>query len=432
MDEKFSQNNTSSQEEDSHSLVSAIRDKYEGIQPCSGNGVCQIYIPKNGPGAKGCKDYVAPPRLSVDNCSISEAGNEVEIESLCGRVQELDLTKNRIRDWCQVFLMVQHIPMLHFLNLSFNPLGNSTFPKDLPQSFGHITALVLNGTNVSWNVVGSFARWFPRLRELHLSLNNYESVDLPDDTCQKSLSKLFLNNCRFHQWTDIAKLGVYFPCLEFLNIIKSNIESVSSENVKESFKLLKNLNLSGNPLCSWEEIDKFRLFSALQNLRIAEVPFLDKFSEKERRQHLVSRLPNITILNGSKISELEREDAERAFIRHYMEQDMKPQRFHELEAQHGKLEPLVHIDLSPKNVVQIQVKFEEKAEVMDVDVRQTIFDFKKLLRNFTGLPPLKFRMFHVVMFEGKHLDTNELKLVNKTLLSSKLRDGDEIHIEEKY
>ena len=53
MDEKFSQNNTSSQEEDSHSLVSAIRDKYEGIQPCSGNGVCQIYIPKNGPGAKG-------------------------------------------------------------------------------------------------------------------------------------------------------------------------------------------------------------------------------------------------------------------------------------------------------------------------------------------------------------------------------------------
>lgn len=69
---------------------------------------------------------------------------------------------------------------------------------------------------------------------------------------------------------------------------------------------------------------------------------------------------------------------------------------------------------------------------MDVDVRQTIFDFKKLLRNFTGLPPLKFRMFHVVMFEGKHLDTNELKLVNKTLLSSKIRDGDEIHIEEKY
>ena len=50
---------------------------------------------------------------------------------------------------------------------------------------------------------------------------------------------------------------------------------MSSENVKESFKLLKNLNLSGNPLCSWEEIDKFRLFSALQNLRIAEVPFLD-------------------------------------------------------------------------------------------------------------------------------------------------------------
>ena len=79
----------------------------------------------------------------------------------------------------------------------------------------------------------------------------------------------------------------------------------------------------------------------------------------------------------------------------------------------------------------LQVKFEEKVKLMDIDKRQTVFEFKKLLRNFTGLPPLKFRLLHVENFEGKYRDTNEMKYPNKTLFSLNLREGDEIIIYKK-
>ena len=77
------------------------------------------------------------------------------------------------------------------------------------------------------------------------------------------------------------------------------------------------------------------------------------------------------------------------------------------------------------------MKFEEKVELMDIDKRQTVLEFKKLLRNFTGLPTQKFRLMHVENFEGKYRDTNEMKFPNKTLVSMNMNEGDEIVIYKK-
>ena len=70
-----------------------------------------------------------------------------------------------------------------------------------------------------------------------------------------------------------------------------------------------------------------------------------------RRQHLVARLPNIRTLNGGDpVSEVEREQAERAFIRAFLDTEpgARPGRWAELVAVHGELEPLVKIDLTPE------------------------------------------------------------------------------------
>lgn len=47
--------------------------------------------------------------------------------------------------------------------------------------------------------------------------------------------------------------------------------------------------------------------------------------KKERRQQMVARLPNLEKLNGTPISETEREAAERMFIRLYMDSEEKPE-----------------------------------------------------------------------------------------------------------
>lgn len=54
--------------------------------------------------------------------------------------------------------------------------------------------------------------------------------------------------------------------------------------------------------------------------------FLQSVEQKPRRQQLVARLPALRQLNGSRITETEREDAERAFIRVYMDLESPPPR----------------------------------------------------------------------------------------------------------
>lgn len=53
---------------------------------------------------------------------------------------------------------------------------------------------------------------------------------------------------------------------------------------------------------------------------------LQPFNEDERRFLMIARLPDITLLNGSAVTPLNREDAERFLIRYYLDQEQKPQR----------------------------------------------------------------------------------------------------------
>ena len=57
-------------------------------------------------------------------------------------------------------------------------------------------------------------------------------------------------------------------------------------------------------------------------MRLQHCPVLDGYTAHERRMLLVARLPNVKILNGGDvIPPNEREDAERAFIRFYLDTD---------------------------------------------------------------------------------------------------------------
>ena len=50
-----------------HSLISAIRDKYDGTHTSSENSFCQIYVPKTGPGAQGEVLIIIQSKLVADN-----------------------------------------------------------------------------------------------------------------------------------------------------------------------------------------------------------------------------------------------------------------------------------------------------------------------------------------------------------------------------
>ena len=132
-----------------------------------------------------------------------------------------------------------------------------------------------------------------------------------------------------------------FPCLD-------DIENIPTA--------LQSLNVSITKISNWDEVEKLRQFSGLNDLRIQGCPFLDEFTRKEKRMMLVARLPNISVLNGGDmITRIEREDAERAFIRYFLDtpDQLRPARWQELVDVHGLLDPLVNIDLSPDMNVKV-------------------------------------------------------------------------------
>lgn len=133
------------------------------------------------------------------------------------------------------------------------------------------------------------------------------------------------------------------------------------------------MNLSNTDIQTWDDIDRLAKFPALRNLRVQNWPLWEKCdsTEYERRQLLIARLPHVKTLNGGGvIGAVEREDAERAFIRYYLDkpESDRPERYNELVAVHGKLDPLVNIDLRPEKRVKVTFTCGDISEVRSVDV----------------------------------------------------------------
>jgi len=160
----------------------------------------------------------------------------------------------------------------------------------------------------------------------------------------------------------------------------------------------------------------------------------DRATEHERRQLLIARLPFVEILNGGgKISNQEREDAERAFIRYYLErpESDRPARYNELVAKHGKLDPLVSIDPRPEKRVKVTFTYGDVSEVRSVDVYRTVIDLKSRLEGIVGLPANKIRLFYVDQDFRDLQGPEEMRFPNKQLYSYNICSGDEIIIDQK-
>ncbi|KAL2749061.1 tubulin-specific chaperone cofactor E-like protein [Vespula maculifrons] len=462
-----------------------------------------IFIPKKSP------RHTVPALLVLQDCDIECAGNDDEkLRNKCKNVEELDLAQNKLSQWTEVFGILQHMPKIKFVNLSFNCLAEVLEIKH--GNYDLLRNLVLNGTRVSWSTVQGLIRLLRNLEELHLSLNEYKTVDLDYrkvENVNRSLKKLHFTGNPVEVWNEISKLGYVFPSLESLVLAECPIRSLGleenrnlpndredlrrqnedsenctqdnenmnnvdvegrtsvdetgkhiitenkvsydrSESESESsgnkvpsphdpFRMLRFLNMNGTLLGTWDEVERLSRFPALKSLRIHSCPLFEsprEYTEHERRQLLIARLPNVETLNGGGvISSQEREDAERAFIRYYMDKPEadRPERYSELVAIHGKLDPLVHVDLTPEKRVKVTFTYGDLVEVRSVDVYRTVFELKTKLESMVKIPANRMRLFYVDQVMKGHHGPEEMLYPNKQLYRYNISNGDEIIIDSK-
>ncbi|XP_029654533.1 uncharacterized protein LOC115227992 [Octopus sinensis] len=166
---------------------------------------------------------------------------------------------------------------------------------------------------------------------------------------------------------------------------------------------LSELDLSENSICSWS----------------------DNIPQRIRRDWCISYLPSLRVLNRTRVSDQDRENAERAFIRHYTQRHDKPERFYELREIHGDLGPLLDVDLTPPKVVSLRLFCDGFcSKTVPVSVKMSVTELRKLICRelFDNKRNIKFKMFHDNHVGGPE----ELKYPNKLLYSLRICDEDTI------
>jgi len=107
----------------------------------------------------------------------------------------------------QIAKMLRLYPTVKFLNLSFNnlssPLDSSILQMDLP----YLHTLILVSTQLQWSALWKLMDRAPALQEIHLSLNDFNTVDVEDDKQYPLITKVMFNGNNIGDWTEIMKLG---------------------------------------------------------------------------------------------------------------------------------------------------------------------------------------------------------------------------------
>ncbi|XP_013411903.1 tubulin-specific chaperone cofactor E-like protein isoform X1 [Lingula anatina] len=367
-------------------FLKALHDKYGDNDIPEGNDlVLVMHVPNSAPGMTDSGQLILPRQLAMNYHSITHAGNEEEIANLCDKVTELDIANNCISDWKEIFKMMSVMPKIESINFSCNPLMAEIDDEVGNQSFPNIKRLILNKTGAAWSTVEVLLKIMPSVEELHLSLNDYTEVDLKEK--YPNVVNLHFNANKLRDWGEICKLGRAFPNLCNLVMAESEMSLCDDLEIEESFPKVVSLNANKIGITSWEEIDRLNSFPALTDVRLQGVPLLEDMKEEQRRQFLIARLPRINRLNGSKIQEEERDKAERAFLRHFMDSEEKPERYMELEKTHGQLDPLADVNLGPPtHTVTVRVTYDTKVRMLSICLDNSIVDLKNLIRKLFEIP----------------------------------------------
>lgn len=418
---------------DGRTFVEVLVEKYspENFPYRRGPGMGVVVMPTQQ--GSPMKDRLNLPSVLVLNgCGISRAGDQTEIAAFCAHVMELDLSHNRLQDWHEISKIVSKIPNLDFLNLSSNPLEGTPLNPQCAEAFSSVRRLVLNNTRVSWDTVLLFTRELPELEELFLSLNEYSSVSASSVACP-TLRLLHISDNSLHDWGEIRKIGSMFPSLDTLVMANNNLASIQDNKdiLQRLFPNLRSINLHNSGLNRWEDIEKLNFFPKLEEVRLQGIPLLQTYTNTERRSLIIAQLPSISRLNGSSITDSEREDAERFFIRYHVDCPEKelPCRYHCLVTKYGKLEPLAEIDLRPRCHAQVEVHCEEKVEQLNIRLDQTVAELKKQLTTVVQLSTNNMRIYYID--KGSAFGPEEMKYNTRALHSYSIQDGDEILIVPK-
>ena len=272
-------------------------------------------------------------RVYLPDAAVATAGAPGEASG-CGlvaaRVRLMDLSGNLMRDWPAVARFGEEFPKIEELNLNNVRLDWHSVLGCKKTPFANLRVLSLNGSGCDWASARAVAAATPSLRELSLARCGVRSLGGADASASASASGAYekalegleaLNlegNC-LAEWSEVETLAA-LPNLARLHLGGNRLARVrypsrapnEDAERRAPFASLRGLFLADNAIDEWESIDSLEHFPSLAEVRLTGNPVTQSAAT---RHEIVARVSRLSQLNGSLIADQERKDAEIRYLR---------------------------------------------------------------------------------------------------------------------
>ncbi|CAF3858208.1 unnamed protein product [Rotaria magnacalcarata] len=365
---------------------------------------------------------------------ISHVGDPHAVTISCFHVELVDISSNAFSDWHEISLLLSSLPHVKTINLSFNPFPSDLHILPVELQWPNLNTLCLNGSHIGMEMIVELLKKTPNLEELQICSNDYTEISSDYGFQHGNLKRLYISNNNLTDWSSICYLGRLFTRLETFIASDNPLKSFrSDDDVTICLPYLHTLSVDKVQVSEWDDIIALTKLPRLIALRIHMAPLLKPYQKDERFFLLLGYMKHLTKLNGSVITANERETSERRFIRFYSQQDDKPQRYFELTEKHGNLKPLVDIKIRAPYLINVRLVHNQITHDKEIDVRQTVQQFKKYLHEMFHIPLTRIRIFYIddVAFNMGICGPEELKYPQRLLHTYNMHDGDQFHIDIK-
>lgn len=249
-----------------------------------------------------------------DHC-VSHAGERGQLAEMVPNIMELDLSQNLLSSWQKLAEITEQLPLLRLLSISDNRLLIPENPEEYRRAFSSLSHLVMARMRYSWSQIISCAYMWPGIKNLQVPFNYITHLETFPEEILENLESLDLEGNVIRYWEEINKLG-RLPRLKNLNLVGTEMSNISLPSDGSLFPSLENLLLSENNISKWEcvsELDKLR---RLEELRFTQNPVLETCSCETARQIVIARIAKLKVLNRHTITAEERRGAEYDYIKH--------------------------------------------------------------------------------------------------------------------
>ncbi|XP_060534940.1 tubulin-specific chaperone E [Cylas formicarius] len=330
--------------------------------------------------------------------SVSSIGESYELGTLCPNIREIDLSKNLLTSWGDIFNICAQLRHLYWINVSENIL---TFPNICNNIFPNIAVFICGHMYLTWNDIKALSKIFPNISELRAPSNNINDLSTPEDNNFKNLEILDLEGNKIPRWSEVVKLSAV-ESLQQLSLSEIGLEAIDFESETISyFKNLRKLCISNNNIPDWKSVSELNKIPNLEEIKFLNNPVLSNKNPISCEQEIIARIKTLKICNGRRITPDDRRGAEYDYQKKYGLEWLKVKntpernrfllehnRYLELIESYGELQvsELKDGHHSKNALITLTFKFEDQTIAKKVSPTMQVQKLKILVQKIFKLP----------------------------------------------